>query len=354
MPLGTDSGEVYKNRLDYLVNKPDTRDNNVLDPDINDFHTEDQNVVPPSTTLQKNTDPQTPATEKAQADIPVIGRPTPKGYSNGEYATTPEEFAQDVRQHGMVKTDSSQPGMKEFLGNLPPDIERGPDEGGLIILRVKRSSEPSPVASARKAPDGNWYVDDPNRPVIEKISDVEDRTNESLSDMLKGWIGSKFTMERFMAIMKHPTMSSDAAMYAEQPLPPVTPLGKQLGVEDVDPKLHAEAIKRATDYTNNVLEYKLDSWKSTDPASRFHEYREDQEGLDTEVGRYQDRIESNDRRFFLENMDSNIIKEPNEPFNLDDTNDHNVYPPEILQDPNNNEFQYKTGRPNTLVHKISY
>jgi hypothetical protein len=60
-----------------------------------------------------------------------------KAYRNGEYATTADEHADDVRRFGMVKGDPNSPALQELLKKLPADIERMPDEGGLIMLRMK-------------------------------------------------------------------------------------------------------------------------------------------------------------------------------------------------------------------------
>jgi hypothetical protein len=83
----------------------------------------------------------------AQAIMAQASDPQKHRYINGEYASTPEELANDVRQAGVpIRTDRSMPAQRQLIDNLPPDIEQIPDPGGYIMLRVKPAPEEIPMS----------------------------------------------------------------------------------------------------------------------------------------------------------------------------------------------------------------
>jgi hypothetical protein len=55
-------------------------------------------------------------------------------------STTPEEFTRDIRKEGYGRIDPEWPPMKEFLKNLPDDIERIDHESG-PMLRLKQKKQ---------------------------------------------------------------------------------------------------------------------------------------------------------------------------------------------------------------------
>src|ERR1700735_3486428 len=75
---------------------------------------------------------------------------------------------------------------------------------------------------------------------LQPKADVEDRTNQSLGDMLTSYVGEQFTMDKLHAILQHPMASVQQTMTANLPVVP-SELGNSLGLSDLEGGLKAPA-----------------------------------------------------------------------------------------------------------------
>jgi hypothetical protein len=82
---------------------------------------------------------------------------------------------------------------------------------------------------------------------------IEDRRNESLSDVLQGWVGSQFTMDKLNAILQHPLMNPSQTMTANIPARE-TQLGDALGYREL---------------SSDSLDYDMDAWKKANPNAEM-------------------------------------------------------------------------------------
>lgn len=76
---------------------------------------------------------------KNQGRFQVAQEARPGAEDNNPPADRSSEFEAAVRKHGETRIDPNYPSMKEFLKNLPADIEQGKDGGG-SLLRLKKQA----------------------------------------------------------------------------------------------------------------------------------------------------------------------------------------------------------------------
>ena len=72
-------------------------------------------------------------------------------------------------------------------------------------------------------------------PLQTPVSDVEDRRGQSFMDMMKGYVGDQFTMDKLHAVMNHPFASYSKSVVLDTPDPPAatSQLAKDAGIDDI-------------------------------------------------------------------------------------------------------------------------
>lgn len=259
MTIGTSNGLAFEDDFQHAAGIPIPKeDNNVIDPETTpDIGTQDQNEVKPNPSNDKDnaikirpikvsdqqTDPNdmtgmfnTKLSPDQEADYETKFKPGDSyDYDmRGWYKANPNA---DPNAEGVHYPDTfKKPNHPTFSDQSQYHSDDTP--GGHWDQQPDKSYSFTPSSTNLKYQSKEDLQDYFNR--VEKGNklnlpqpNVEDRRDQSLPDMLKGWLGSKFNMERFNAIMAHPMMSSSAAIEANKPLPSETPLGDQLGLKDL-------------------------------------------------------------------------------------------------------------------------
>lgn len=123
------------------------------------------------------------------------------------------------------------------------------DEGDLIVAQnTKERSDAKEMAANETSGDfRSRFGGSEERPLVYITPHVEDRTQQSFGDMIKGYVGEQLTTEKLHAIMQHPFMSTSQTMTANLPIPPANELSNALGRESIASTMPLGASTEAQD-----------------------------------------------------------------------------------------------------------